>query len=464
MIKELTDVLEIQLKHATVKHPQTVGTVERSHSSLKNTLKMFENYTSSNWPSLVEYACYAHNTSYHSTTQCTPSLLFHGRDPLTPLDLRYGPSNERIPVTRFQYTTEVKDRMAMANTKAKECSIAAYIKYRACFDRQAKAQPLQLHQYCLLLNPKLTKQDAMLGKGKTKWIALFRVEKVLTDMNYIVRKVGSWFTQCVHRIRLRPFKPTYAVDDLPAINESKFVPDPYNLPIASEPEMFDEQVKELVNDGKPPMTDEEFNTTAFNYTPIISESVRMRLGMTNHPPIPTRPVATTAASNPTITSQQERLSQNSTAGVAIELPGAPELPKYRQRPRRQTTVPAVRPKQIRRKSPFQPPATEKRQTTPPTNNQESVEQVIILDQTQDVQQGIPSPTLPIITENEVTVTNHVQVPTQVPEITIQPPTDSDGQKSLGEAQAAEEAAVDPPMTNHVQVPTQVPEITSSTAN
>ena len=42
--------------------------------------------------------------------------------------------------------------------------------------------------------------------------------KVLSDSNYIIRKVGTHKTQCVPRMRLRLFKPEFPIDD---INVSK---------------------------------------------------------------------------------------------------------------------------------------------------------------------------------------------------------------------------------------------------
>ena len=37
-------------------------------------------------------------------------------------------------------------------------------------------------------------------------------EKALTEPNYVIRKVGSPYTLCVHRIQLRPITPNYDVD------------------------------------------------------------------------------------------------------------------------------------------------------------------------------------------------------------------------------------------------------------
>ena len=57
-------------------------------------------------------------------------------------------------------------------------------------------------------------------------IPLYRVEKVLTNSNYLIRKVGTNFTQCFHRIRLRPYEHREAPVDLEDISPDNFVPDP----------------------------------------------------------------------------------------------------------------------------------------------------------------------------------------------------------------------------------------------
>ena len=48
--------------------------------------------TDENWTTLYEYvdlATLIYNTSYHSSIGCTPSSLFHDREPIKPIDLRF---------------------------------------------------------------------------------------------------------------------------------------------------------------------------------------------------------------------------------------------------------------------------------------------------------------------------------------------------------------------------------------
>ena len=45
--------------------------------------------------------------------------------------------------------------------------------------------------------------------------------KVLSDSNYIIRQVGTFKTQCVHRIRLKIFNPEFHVKDVDLRNQPK---------------------------------------------------------------------------------------------------------------------------------------------------------------------------------------------------------------------------------------------------
>ena len=92
----------------------------------------------------------------------------------------------------------------------------------------------------------MTNQNDFGSKSLNVWLPLYRVEKVLTDSNYLIRKVGTHFTQCIHRIRLRPYKPQEHPVDLDNINPDKFVPDPVLGKYRQEPELFDDEISKLL--------------------------------------------------------------------------------------------------------------------------------------------------------------------------------------------------------------------------
>ena len=184
LMHELVSLLEIKLRHATLIYAQSVGVVERSHLSMKRILRLDSNQTGNDWHKWLNIAEFIHNTSYSSAIGCSPTLVFHGREPHKPLDVRFN-------IKAIQAAMPSSDFL-----------VTMYHKYRSYYDDKAEAKPLELFSYCLLLNPRLVNQSDLSHKAVQIWLPLYKVEKVLTNSNYLIRKVGTPFTQCVHRIRL----------------------------------------------------------------------------------------------------------------------------------------------------------------------------------------------------------------------------------------------------------------------
>ena len=96
----------------------------------------------------------------------------------------------------------------------------------------------------------MTQSDSA-SKSLPVWLPLYRIEKFLTNSNYIIRNVGTRYTQCVHRSRLRPVFPQGCIDDPTVINFENFQRDPSLGHYRGEPTLFDENVPSLL---EPPTT------------------------------------------------------------------------------------------------------------------------------------------------------------------------------------------------------------------
>ena len=81
VIKEVARVLGITLKHATTKHAQTIGLLERSHALIKQALKIETGERRSLWHKYINFAVLNYNFYYHTSTGCEPSRIFHGGIP-----------------------------------------------------------------------------------------------------------------------------------------------------------------------------------------------------------------------------------------------------------------------------------------------------------------------------------------------------------------------------------------------
>ena len=229
---EVTAVLGVELKHATMKHAQTIGLLERTHASVKTQLKAATGEFRHNWHKFLPLAVLNHNTTYHASLGCEPSRVFHGRIPHNILDYKLGYN----PNPKYQLQTDVAEeiqrRMKILLDRTKKNIMQSYLKYKAYYDSKAKASPLETTDYCYILNPKADTQGTKIPFREFRWQGPYKVEKVLPNNNYIVRRLGTNKTQLLHRIRLRKFTPQTPLADI-FVRESDWQKDD-QMPVAHD--------------------------------------------------------------------------------------------------------------------------------------------------------------------------------------------------------------------------------------
>ena len=213
IIAEVTQILDITLKCATTKHPQTIGKLERTHASLKTNLEMACGEYRRQWHKYLPLAVLNHNASYHASIGCEPTRVFHGRIPYNILDHKLGnnPNERNSPTTEF--AEEIQNRTRILIDKTKQNIMQSYIKYKEYYDRKAKAAPLKENEYCFVLQPKADHQGSKIPFRDYRWVGPFIVQKVLPNENYIVRRLNTNKTQILHRIRLKKFVPNQLLED-----------------------------------------------------------------------------------------------------------------------------------------------------------------------------------------------------------------------------------------------------------
>ena len=150
LMHELASLLEIKLRLATLKHAQSVGVVEQSHLSMKRILRLYSNQTGSDWHKWLDIAVFIHNTSYSSAIGCSPTLVFHGREPHKPLDVRFNIKTIQAAMPSSDFLVSLQDAMTQHFSRVKEKLVTMYHKYRSYYDDKAKTKPLELLSIVLL--------------------------------------------------------------------------------------------------------------------------------------------------------------------------------------------------------------------------------------------------------------------------------------------------------------------------
>ena len=153
LFQQLTKAIGIEISHATIKHAQTIGMVERSHSKLKKIIKLHVIVDRPQWDRNVDIAIMAHNTTYHASRKCSPTEIVHGRTPYNALDLKNSNPERRVD-TKFGDVNQILNRMNEIYRNNTDSIVSAYHKYKAYYDRKVKAQPRKVNDLVFILDPK----------------------------------------------------------------------------------------------------------------------------------------------------------------------------------------------------------------------------------------------------------------------------------------------------------------------
>ena len=223
--KEVAGVLGITLKHATTKHAQTIALLERSHASIKQSLKIETVERRSLWHKIISIAVLNYNTTYHSSIGCEPSRVFHDRIPYNILDSKMGIRPQKIPSPDSEIAQDVLEQTEIIFQDVRRNAMQAYIKYKAYYDKKANASKLKQSDYVYILQPKANQQGSKIPFTDFRWIGPYIVEKVFPNNNYLVRKLGTNKTQILHPMRLHQFTPRQPIPDTP-VTPREWQPDP----------------------------------------------------------------------------------------------------------------------------------------------------------------------------------------------------------------------------------------------
>ena len=140
-----------------------------------------------------------HTEVYPTTDSPHRRILFNA------LHVKFG-----NPLPKPRNTTDVTRLLDNMNKKFQQTHdniIEAFHKYKNYYDRKAQASPLKVNDFTFLLNTRLANQSKKIPFKDFKWEGRYKVVKVLSNSSYIIRKIATLRTQCVHRMRLSLITP-----------------------------------------------------------------------------------------------------------------------------------------------------------------------------------------------------------------------------------------------------------------
>ena len=187
-------ILGIRKLHTTPYHPQSNGSLEKSHASMAAYLRCFVAEDGTNWDQYLTMAMHIHNNSKHVSTGLTPFRMLYGFDLNVPTNLKrkctplYNP-DDASKLFKFQF--QRAHELARENlTKAKQTS-------KRYYDMRAKPATFTVGEKVLLRNQTRKTKFSEIWKGP------YEVMEINSPENTTIRVKGRDKTW--HNNHLRKF-------------------------------------------------------------------------------------------------------------------------------------------------------------------------------------------------------------------------------------------------------------------
>lgn len=195
VFKEVCKLLKIKQTSTTPYHPQSNGSLERSHRTLGEYLRNFVDKDPQNWDTYNPYAMFCHNSTVHTATRFQPYELVFGQPLTVPTSLM----NESEPCYNYQdYQYEIKRQIQVVQVLARQNLLEAKRKSKINYDKKSNTQEF-------IVGDKVLLQDrTSKNKLAPKWLGPFEILDVDPILkNVVIKKRGRRHT--IHQNFLKVF-------------------------------------------------------------------------------------------------------------------------------------------------------------------------------------------------------------------------------------------------------------------
>ncbi|XP_025161882.1 uncharacterized protein LOC112590215 [Harpegnathos saltator] len=177
----------------TAYHPQSNGSIERSHHVLWEYLKQYTN-TQHEWDEFLNLAMFSYNSSVHEGTFYRPHELVFGKSVRTPSS--DPPIEDNLSETYKDYLTTLFNRLKTTQELARENLCGAKARSKRYHDRNLNPQNFRVGSCVYLL------KEPSKGKLGDQYSGPYRVLEVLRNNNIRI-SISENQTKIVHSNKLR---------------------------------------------------------------------------------------------------------------------------------------------------------------------------------------------------------------------------------------------------------------------
>jgi len=173
VFRNTSKILKINMIQSTVFHPESQGSIERSHHVLAEYLRNYVSKDQTNWDSWVPSAMCVYNTTVHPATGFTLFELLFG----CPLTLPSALKKPReLQYNYDDYASELKGRLQTVHQHAHKNLVESKDKSKEHYDKTAGPTKLQVGDKVSLFDE--TVRRGGLRKLSTQWVGPYTITNI----------------------------------------------------------------------------------------------------------------------------------------------------------------------------------------------------------------------------------------------------------------------------------------------
>lgn len=158
LLTEVSKLFKIKRLTTTAYHPQTNGSLERSHATLAEYLRHFIREDQNDWDNWIDFAMFSYNTAVHTSTKFTPHELLFGSKPSLPSSITAQPE---FKYSYDDYIDDLTLKLRKSREIAKNNLIDSKIKNKEYYDRKCRIEKYQIGNKVYVSN-----ESNKIGKSK----------------------------------------------------------------------------------------------------------------------------------------------------------------------------------------------------------------------------------------------------------------------------------------------------------
>ena len=229
VIREVCQLLHIDKLRTSSYHPACNAQIVRQHRTLNTILGQVVSNHQTDWDEMLPYVAAALRASPSESTGYSANCLMFGREVNTPADIVYGVVEPQAETRYDDFVESVRDRMREAYDVARENLHTAASRNKRYYDMQVKQKLFEVGESVYYFNPR--RFQGRSEKWARKYTGPFVVEKVLSPVNYLLRRSPRSKPFVTHVDKLRtcfetgesePVPPTAA--DKPTVSSPPTTP------------------------------------------------------------------------------------------------------------------------------------------------------------------------------------------------------------------------------------------------